>query len=104
MLGEIWLAMFIDVQMISYVACCSERTSSTKMRATLFSEPARQNAQHSCAFLKNILWQIMPSLLNSEVGAGDGLPDGLVMFSRSVGEQDIRNDTRQFEPISTPCP
>ena len=77
MLGEIRLAIFIDVHMISYVVCSSERTLSTKMTATLFSEPARQNAQHSCAFAKNFLWQIMPSLLNSE-GAGHGLPDGLV--------------------------
>ena len=77
MLGEIRLAIFIDVHMISYVVCSSERTLSTKMTATLFSEPARQNAQHSCAFAKKILWQIMPSLLNSE-GAGHGLPDGLV--------------------------
>ena len=77
MLGEIRLAIFIDVHMISYVVCSSERTLSTKMTATLFSEPAQQNAQHSCAFAKNFLWQIMPSLLNSE-GAGHGLPDGLV--------------------------
>lgn len=77
MLGEIRLAIFIDVHMISYVVCSSERTLSTKMTATLFSEPAQQNAQHSCASARKILWQIMLSLLNSE-GAGHGLPDGLV--------------------------
>ena len=108
MLGEIRLAIFIDVHMISYVVCSSERTLSTKMTATLFSEPAQQNAQHSCAFARKILWQIMLSLLNSE-GAGHGLPDGLVeVWDNKISGMTFVNLSRSAPPAaaaaSTQCP
>ena len=75
-----WTNQVSDIHSCSYdFVCCvaCERTFSNKMPAMLFSEPARQNAQHSCASARKKSWQIMPSLLNS-VGAGHGLPDGLV--------------------------
>ena len=100
MLGEIRLAIFIDVHMISYVVCSSERTLSTKMTATLFSEPARQNAQHSCAFARKISWQIMPSLLNSE-GAGHGLPDGIVeVWDNRISGMTFVNLSRSAPPAA----
>ena len=68
-----------DVHWCSCVACSSCRTSLTKRMATWFFARAKENAQHSCASVRNILWWIMPSLLHSELGAGHAcLPDGSV--------------------------